>query len=230
MISSAQVGAQAKGALPMKKNALVVLLFVLAMGLVASGCSNKKLMAQKDAQIVALQEEVGNLEGEAQRERERAAQLQAELDRALSESQRKEQVWMEEKDGLTQITLDGAVAFGSGSTRITTEGKRILDDVFGVVEKYSDRWILIEGHTDDVPVAEKWQYRFRSNWELSSARAHAVLHYVQSKFGIDADRLAAVGYGEYHPVADNSTEAGRSMNRRVVITIGSRLQMAKMLP
>ncbi len=214
----------------MKKNALVVLSFVLAMGLVASGCSNKKLMAQKDAQIVALQEEVGTLESEAQRERDRAAQLQAELDRALSESRQKEQVWLVEKEGMTQITLDGAVAFGSGSTRITAEGKRILDDVFGVVEKYPDRWILIEGHTDDVPIAEKWQYRFRSNWELSSARAHAVLHYVESNFGIEAERLAAVGYGEYHPIADNSTEAGRSMNRRVVITVGSRLQIAKMLP
>jgi chemotaxis protein MotB len=64
---------------------------------------------------------------------------------------------------------------------------------------------------------------YPSNWELSSARAHAVLHYVENKYAPEPDRLAAVGYGEYMPVADNETREGRSQNRRVVITVGSRM-------
>ena len=108
---------------------------------------------------------------------------------------------------------------GSGSTRITTEGKDILDRVWNVVGHYPEREVRIEGHTDDVAIAERWQQRFRSNWELSSARAHAVLHYLMSKYAIDPQKICAVGYGEHQPIASNATDDGRAMNRRVVITI-----------
>jgi chemotaxis protein MotB len=94
-----------------------------------------------------------------------------------------------------------------------------------VVSNYPDREVLIEGHTDDVPIAEKWQYRFKSNWELSSARAHAVLHYVIKTYGLDPGRVAAVGYGEYRPLVTNDTPEGRATNRRVVITVGPRSQV-----
>jgi chemotaxis protein MotB len=66
---------------------------------------------------------------------------------------------------------------------------------------------------------------FASNWALSSARAHSVLHYLVGKHGADQGRLAAVGYGEQHPVADNATSEGRAQNRRVVITIGSKMEV-----
>jgi chemotaxis protein MotB len=77
--------------------------------------------------------------------------------------------------------------------------------------------INIEGHTDNVPIEN---VKFRSNWDLSSARATSVVHeFVRD--GIDPPRLSAIGYGEFHPVGDNKIDSGRFMNRRVVIVLMS---------
>jgi chemotaxis protein MotB len=203
----------------MRTRLLMALLLVIAVGLMVTGCSNKKLIEQKDAQIVALQDEIDKLEGQVKAETDRNEQLRSDLEKALSDMRKKEQVWINEKENLTQVTLDGEVTFASGSTRITSEGKEILNRVFEVVEQYPDRAVMIEGHTDNVPIAERWQYRFRSNWELSSARANSVRRYVLSSFNIGPQRIGAVGYGEYRPIATNDTEEGRAANRRVVITI-----------
>lgn len=203
----------------MRTRIRVTLLLAVVFGMLATGCSNKKLIEQKDAQIAALEEEIGKLETEVRSEKAATEQLRADLDQALSDLRTKEQVWLDEKEGLMQITLDGEVTFASGSTRITDAGKEILDRVFKIVEQYPDRAILIEGHTDNVPIAERWQHRFRSNWELSSARAQAVRRYVSSKYSIEPSRLGAVGYGEYRPIASNASAEGRTANRRVVITI-----------
>lgn len=203
----------------MRTRLLMALLLVIAVGLMVTGCSNKKLIEQKDAQIVALQDEIDKLEGQVKAETDRNEQLRADLEKALSDMRKKEQVWINEKENLTQVTLDGEVTFASGSTRITSEGKEILNRIFEVVEQYPDRAVMIEGHTDDVAIAERWQYRFRSNWELSSARANSVRRYVLSSFNIGPQRIGAVGYGEYRPIATNETEEGRAANRRVVITI-----------
>jgi chemotaxis protein MotB len=78
----------------------------------------------------------------------------------------------------------------------------------------------VEEHTDNVPVPPALQGRYRTNWELSSARALAVLHALGAEPGVQPQRLAAVGLGEHHPVGSNANAAGRAQNRRVVIVIG----------
>jgi chemotaxis protein MotB len=215
----------------MRKRFLPVLLVLLvAPAVVLTGCSNKKLIEEKDQQIAALQSELDELNTQLDDEKARTAKLQSDLDNALSDARSKEQVWMQEKEGLTQITLDGEVTFASGSTRITSDGKQILDKIWEVLQNYPERTVMIEGHTDNVPIAEQFQTRFRSNWELSSARAHSVLHYVKGKYNLDPQRIGAVGYGEFRPIASNDTEQGRSMNRRVVITVGPSAKMSNAYP
>jgi chemotaxis protein MotB len=214
----------------MKLKVMILLSLVAVFAMLATGCSNKKLIEQKDTQIAELQSALDEAQGDLESERARTAQLQSDLDNALSDLKSRERVWMEEKNGLTQITIDGEVTFGSGSTRLTAEGQEILDRVFEVVEQYADRAIMIEGHTDNVPIAPKFQDRFRSNWELSSARAHTVLHYVQKKYNIDSNRIGAAGYGEYRPIATNDTRDGQAMNRRVVITVGPMPQNTRAYP
>ena len=76
--------------------------------------------------------------------------------------------------------------------------------------------IRIAGHTDDLPV---YTAEYRSNWELSCARATAIMRYLVEKHGLDPQRFVAVGYGPYHPLAANDTPQGRAMNRRVEIEI-----------
>jgi chemotaxis protein MotB len=198
-----------------------ICLTILCVGLcvIATGCSQGKLIAQKDQQIATLQNDIGELE----RQLETQAQLNKELEQALSDYRNKEKVWMTEKEGMMEIVMDGSATFASGSTKLTAEGKKIIDSIWNVLKKYPDREILIEGHTDNVQIAERFQWRMKSNWELSSGRAHSVLHYVRDKYGTDPERIAAVGYGEHRPIADNSTEMGRAKNRRVVITVGSKI-------
>jgi chemotaxis protein MotB len=218
-----------KGSDAVKLNSIIVLGLVAAT-IAASGCSNKKLLAEKDQRITDLEAQVSSLQGDLSAEKARTAKLNSDLETALSDLRAKQQVWLEEKEGLTHITLDGEVTFASGSARLTSEGQKILDRIWDVVGQYPDRTILIEGHTDNVPIAPQFQNRFRSNWELSSARANSVLHYVRKAFNVAPSRIGAVGYGEYRPIATNDTPEGRKLNRRVVITIGSKNTQEKMVP
>jgi len=212
------------------RNRLMFPIVALALGLVVTGCSNKKLLNEQETRIAALEGEVDSLSAALDTETARAARINDELERALSDHRAQEQVWLEEREGLTRITLDGEVAFASGSANVSGTGRDILDRIWNVLSRYPDRDVLIEGHTDNVPIAERWQHNYKSNWELSSARAHAVLHRAVNKYNAEPTRMAAVGYGEYRPIASNDTPNGRAMNRRVVITIGPRAKMPKAMP
>ncbi len=200
-----------------------ILAILLALVVLTTGCSNKKEIAAKDQEIAELQSRVSSLEGDLATETDRANQLNSDLDVALAEYQQKEQVLLEKIDNKSVITVSDAMMFGSGNVQLTQSATDLLDRVVEVLGNYPDREIRIEGHTDNVGIALEFQERFKSNWELSTARATSVLHYLRRRHDIEAERLAAVGYGEYRPVADNSTPEGRSSNRRVVIEVGPKL-------
>jgi chemotaxis protein MotB len=200
-------------------------IFLIA-GSTLTGCTNQKTIAQKDLEIEArdqtianLEQQIGVLEQEVGSARQRADRLNEDLQSALGTLQEKEKLSLSTDKDRATITMPDAVTFASGSANLTSEGKMIIDKVWEVLNRYPDRKILVEGHTDNVPIAPQYQHRFRSNWELSAARALAVVHYVRGKFEADPKRLAAVGCGEHQPVADNSTDGGRRKNRRVVIVV-----------
>ena len=188
-----------------------------------SGCSSKKdkeMIAQKDAELAKLQQQIQQLEGDLQSEKDKSAKLNSELNDALADYQSKEQVWLQQKESQSVVTVSDEVMFASGGTDMTDTGKAIVDRIAEVAAGYPTRNILVEGHTDDVPIGPALKEYYYSNWELSTARAASVLRYLYWKHKIDPSRLSAVGYGEYRPIADNTTENGRAMNRRVVIVIG----------
>jgi len=199
-------------------NRTTTMTLALVAVLAAAGC-NKGLIKEQKAEIADLQSQNSALTGQL----EEQTKMTDELNTQLADLQSQQKVLIEEKDGLTQITLDGSATFGSASTSLTRDGKEAIDRIWSVLENYPDRRILIEGHADNRRIGSNMKQTYPSNWELSSARAHAVLHYVENKYAPEPDRLAAVGYGEYAPVADNDTSEGRSQNRRVVITVGSKM-------
>lgn len=189
---------------------------IALLGLVAGGCaSNKQLIAEKDMEIKRLKTEISQLKDQAQSKTTSEDDLTKQLNALAS----KEKIWIEEKQNMTTINVPNAVLFTSGSVKLSDEGKRIIDEVWKILAKYPNREVLIQGHTDNVPIASKFEGRFKSNWELSSSRAHSVLHYVLTKPDAKPKRLAAAGYGEFRPIADNKTEEGKAKNRRVVIAI-----------
>lgn len=115
------------------------------------------------------------------------------------------------------ITFVADVLFDSGKAKLRPEAYASLDKVARVLgENVPQLNVGIEGHTDNVPIKYSG---WRSNWELSSARALSVLHYLVNEKGILPERVSAVGYGEYQPVASNDIKEGRQLNRRVEIVI-----------
>jgi len=112
------------------------------------------------------------------------------------------------------VTLSNDTAFKSGSADITDKMASALTGLSEILAKNPGR-IVIEGHTDNIPVSGG---EFKSNWELSSARASSVLH-LFVKQGIDPNRFIIAGYGEYRPLTSNSTAEGRAENRRVEIVV-----------
>ncbi|MGB9711413.1 MAG: OmpA/MotB family protein [Thermodesulfovibrio sp.] len=112
------------------------------------------------------------------------------------------------------ITLPDTLLFSSGSAELKPEATEALTRIAEKLKEIPGK-VAIEGHTDNVPISSSV---YRSNWELSAARASSVLHFLLQK-GLNPDRFMIAGYGEYRPVASNDTEEGRAKNRRVELII-----------
>lgn len=191
---------------------------LVCVAMITVGCAKKSTVTRLEKELAQKDQEIQQLQDELATQQRMNEDLQAQL-ADLAERNR---VLVEENAGLTQITLDGAATFASARAALTPESREVLDRVWQVVANYPDRWILIEGHADDQPINQNFTWKYASNWELSSARAHSVLHYLLENHNADPERIKVVGCGDQHPIADNASSDGRSANRRVVITIGSR--------
>jgi chemotaxis protein MotB len=113
------------------------------------------------------------------------------------------------------ISLGENGIFDSGSDQIKSEGKILLDTLATSLVALGNQ-MRIEGHTDNVPIRTS---RFPSNWELSTARATAVISHLIANFGMQPEMVSAAGYAEYRPCSPNDTEEGRARNRRVDIVV-----------
>lgn len=125
---------------------------------------------------------------------------------------------VEVEDKLKLVFVD-KILFDSGSAEINSTGETLLQLVAASLKENKNHWIVVEGHTDDVPLSPALKKRFPSNWELSSARAVAVVRFLQEKGGLAPERLAVHGYSFYRPVATNKTPEGRRQNRRIEIIL-----------
>jgi len=159
----------------------------------------------------------GDLAGAALQERSRA-QLQ-EVARTVQESFARELNLEELRLIITGrglvIHLPEFLFFPSGEAAIRPESRPLLDKLAGILQRIPNG-VAVEGHTDNRPIHTP---QFPSNWELSAHRATALVRYFIEQHRLDPARFTAAGYGEYAPVADNTEERGRRLNRRVDIII-----------
>jgi len=116
--------------------------------------------------------------------------------------------------GITLRLLDSAL-FESGRADVTPKAMVVLKEIAEMLKTLRNE-VGVEGHTDDLPVGKG---KYRSNWELSAARAGSVVHFLIKEGGIDQKRLFLAGYGEHRPIAPNEPKKGSSKNRRVEIKI-----------
>jgi chemotaxis protein MotB len=120
---------------------------------------------------------------------------------------------MEVNDYMVRVTLKEPVLFTIGSADLTPKAEAALETLAGPLKDFPNE-IVVEGHTDNIPISGA----YRSNWELSIARAVSVIDFLTER-GHDPTKLIAAGYGEYRPVLANDTEERRARNRRIEITI-----------
>ncbi|PRY45377.1 chemotaxis protein MotB [Spirosoma oryzae] len=129
-------------------------------------------------------------------------------------------VQVEVKKGVVYVSISDKLLFRSGSYDITPRAETVLGKVAKVVNDHKDLDILVEGHTDIVPISTP---SIKDNWDLSALRATSVVRTLQTKFGVQPSRMTAGGRSEYAPKDDNSNSAGRQQNRRTEIIITPKL-------
>jgi chemotaxis protein MotB len=191
-------------------------------------------IASAREELVGSQKEIDQLKRSLSDVHGERAQLKTQMDRMKTTydamvSDLKNQIQNKEVTISTlqeklSVTFVDRVVFESGKAEITPHGRAILTKVGNILKTVEAKQIRIIGHTDNKPILPGYQYKFPSNWELSAARAAAVVRYFQKEVGLDPENLEAVGRSFYEPVASNETEEGRSQNRRVRIIIAPKIK------
>ncbi len=143
-----------------------------------------------------------------------ASKLQQQLTKTIDEFGLNNDVNIKITQGYAQLEIQDNVLFKSSEAGLTASGGALLKRLTPLL-KQSVGLILIEGHTDNIPIKTP---QFPSNWELGSSRATSVLHFLVLQ-QLDSSRLRAITYADTMPIADNSTPEGREKNRRVNILI-----------
>jgi chemotaxis protein MotB len=134
---------------------------------------------------------------------------------------------VEIKNGKVYVSMSDKLLFKSGSSAVEAKGKEALKLLGGVLDKNVDIDILVEGHTDNVPIKTSV---YKDNWDLSVARATSIVRILSSDYKIAPTRMTASGKGEYFPKADNATAEGRAKNRRTEIILSPKLdELMKLL-
>jgi chemotaxis protein MotB len=166
-------------------------------------------------QIAALQSKVADLE----QDKNAAAQMANGLENEMRADLESKDVTISNLQGKLTVNILDRVMFDSGEAILKPAGESVMRKVAAILAGHPQLKIHVIGHTDNVPIRPEARNRFASNWELSTARALAAVHFLTEKAGVDPRRVGAVGYGEYRPLADNATAEGRARNRRIAITI-----------
>ena len=198
------------------RNKLLKTVFIIFVGIVLSGCTFifQKGRRSDARKIEELSEQLDEL-----------SQAKKLLEDRFSTEIQDKQVKLQMMEKGLVITVVGDLLFDSGKADIRPEGDAVLNKVALVLKENVPQFnVGIEGHTDNQPIKRSG---WKSNWELSSARALSVLHYLVNEKGISPHRLSAIGYGEYRTVASNNTKSGRQLNRRVEIVILPKITKVK---
>ncbi len=144
-----------------------------------------------------------------------AAKSQERLETEMRAALASRDIAISELQGRLTLTILDRILFDSGAAELKPEGMQVLDEIAVILSRFTNRWVQVVGHTDNVPIRVK----YASNWELSAARALAAVRHLTEKAGVDPHRMSAVACGEFQPIADNGTPEGRARNRRIALVV-----------
>lgn len=176
--------------------------------------TGKKIRALEEANV-SLKKKIARFEDklrlQEQIKKDLAAQLSAEIKSGA--------IVVSRAGDRVIIGLESSTLFSSGRAAIRRAGKKHLRKISRILLRYTNREIQVQGHTDNDPISERLIERWESNWELSTARATRVLRFLVEVGNVDPKIISAAGLGEFRPIADNSTKAGKKKNRRIDIVL-----------
>lgn len=167
------------------------------------------------AQLTAARDLAAELQQAVEQAAQRKSSMEAEFRSALDSKD----VTISELQGRLTVDILDRVLFDSGEAVLKPDGETVLSKVAQLLAQYPKRQLQIIGHTDNVPVRVRTAGGFTDNWSLSVGRALAAVRFLETRAGVDPHRLAAVGCGEYRPLADNATAEGRARNRRIAVVV-----------
>lgn len=186
----------------------ILMIFFLALFVIAVSGTN----IQNEMFLLKLEESVGQKQSKSKQILEAAGSIENSI--ALRKLQK--DVNVEANAQKIKIIMSSPILFASGSAEITENARPLLDDLAVIFKKIPNK-ITVEGHTDDIPPSKSCRYK--SNLELSGARAYSFIRYIIEKGKLNPNQFVALGYGETAPLVLNDTAINRSKNRRVEISI-----------
>jgi len=180
--------------------------------------TSQSRIANSEMTIAEQQKRLNDLQNLIQSQKDVLNKLRKTIADALVNF-KPDELTVEIKDGKLYVSLQEKLLFKSGSAAVDPKGKEALQSLATVLNSTPDINVMIEGHTDTVPI----RGRFEDNWALSVARATSIVRVLTNEYGIDKKRVIASGRGEFFPVADNTTADGRAKNRRTEIILSPNL-------
>lgn len=187
---------------------------------------NQQQLADMQEQLASMQETNDQLLRALEKEKiareARLAKVKSTYDQlvgALENEIKRGELTISNLEGQLSVNLLNNILFDSGKTVIKKEGRKVLKSLGDVLNKFPDKALQIEGHTDNVQISSRLKELYPTNWELSTARATSVVHFLQDGVGLPGERLVAAGYSEYRPLGENETPEGRASNRRIQIVL-----------
>lgn len=171
------------------------------------------------AQADVLGEQKNQAEREKKEKLDEISKTYEDLLEGMKEEVSKGRVTISQLKGKLTVNLLDEIIFDSGSAAVKPDGRGVLERLGELLGNLKDKLIVVEGHTDNVPIRGDLAKRFPTNWELSTARATSVVRYLEEKVGIPPTRLSAVGFGSNRPIGPNDTPEGRAMNRRIELKL-----------
>ncbi len=176
-------------------------------------------LKEKGEQLLAREKRLAELEVLIRRQDSITNALNNIIKKALL-SFNSDEITVEMKNGKVYVSMTDKLLFRSGSADVEDKGKDAIKKLSEVLNKNTDVSIMIEGHTDNIPIKTA---QFQDNWDLSVGRAINIVRLLDETYKVDAKRLTAAGRGEYMPKASNDTPEGRAKNRRTEIILTPKL-------
>jgi chemotaxis protein MotB len=218
---------------------MAVVIVALGIGLLAVWTSHRQLRRQLDSlqsawttatndlaaastKMILLQHTNNNLQArlaELEQEKVQTVKSARSLEDQLRAELESKDVTISKLQGKLTVNILDRILFDSGEAILKPDGEVVLQKVASILRQHPEIKVHVIGHTDNVPIRATARSRFPSNWELSTERALTAVRFLTEHAGVPPQRLGAVGYGEFRPIADNTTAEGRARNRRIAITI-----------